>query len=72
MALEKLSNFFEIKFWTVMIRLMEEEGVIMKMTGLIKRMVHTKAGLMVFLFFVLSAIGFLSGLALGRIFLIFQ
>lgn len=72
MALLRLSNFFEIRFWTILIRLMEEDGLIMNLTHGIKRLVHTKAGLMVFLFFVLSAIGFLSGLLLGRLYLIIQ
>jgi len=68
----KPSNSFELKFWTMVIRLMEEDGILMKTTGLIKRVVHTKVGLLIFLFFVLSMIGFLSGLILGRVFLFFQ
>lgn len=68
----KPSNSFELKFWTMVIRLMEEDGILMKTTGLIKRVVHTKAGLLIFLFFVLSIVGFLSGLILGRVFLFFQ
>jgi len=72
MALLRLSNFFEIQFWTILIRLMEEDGLIMHLTQGIKRLVHTKAGLMVFLFLVLSTIGFLSGLILGRLYLIIQ
>ena len=68
----KPSNSFELKFWTMVIRLMEEDGILMKTAGLIKRVVHTKAGLLIFLFFVLSMIGFLSGLILGRVFLFFN
>jgi hypothetical protein len=46
---------------------MEEGGVLMKIIQFIKKSLISRVGFLVFLFLTFAAVGFLSGMILGRI-----
>jgi len=72
MTIYKLKQQFEIKFWDILIPMMEEEGPLMKMTQWLSSFIHTKTGYLLLLIFIFSALGFAIGLNLGRMFWMLQ
>ena len=67
MAIHKLAQNFEMKFWDIVIPFMAEEGPIMKSINFIKGLIQTRAGFLTLLLLVWAAVGFVSGLLLGRL-----
>lgn len=72
MTIYRLAKNFEIRFWNVMIPVMEEEGPIMKTIHAMKRVSRGKPGLIALLVFIWAAIGFVSGMIIGRVIVLFQ
>ncbi len=67
MTVLKVARLLEINFWNLLILLLQEEGPVMQFVQGLKRMTGTKAGLLIVLIAVWSAVGFLMGMVLGRI-----
>jgi len=67
MVIYKLANHVEMNIWKVIISGMEKEGIIMKFTGWFFRFIHTKFGYLLLLISIWGAVGFISGLLIGRI-----
>lgn len=72
MTICRLAQTIEIKFWNVIIPVMEEEGPIMKTINSIKHVLRVKAVYIALLVFIWSAVGFVSGMIIGRIIMILQ
>jgi len=62
----------EIKFWKVIIQVMADEGILMKTLRTTKKVLHGKALNVALLVLVWAAIGFVSGMLIGRVLLILQ
>lgn len=67
MTLLQVTQICEIQFWNAIIFIMEEGGVLMKIIQFIKKSLISRVGFLVFLFLTFAAVGFLSGMILGRI-----
>jgi len=67
MTIYHLAQTIEIKFWNVIIPIIEEEGPLMKTIHSIKRASRAKTGYIALLVFIWSAIGFVSGMIIGRV-----
>ena len=67
MTVNQIADVFEIKFWNIIIPFMEEKGPIMKIIQWFKQLIYSKAGFLIFLFIIWSAVGFIFGLTLGRV-----
>jgi len=72
MSIYKIAVFVELNFWKAIIPAMEKEGLIMKLTQYLYRIIHTKLGYLLLLIIVWGAIGFTAGLLLGRIMMLFN
>jgi hypothetical protein len=72
MTINQMTQNMEIRFWTLIIPFMEEKGPLMKTIRAAKRVSHEKPGLIALLILVWAAIGFVSGIILGRIFMLLQ
>ena len=67
MTIHKLAQNFEMKFWDIAIPLLTEEGPIMKYINWINGVTKTRVGFLTLLVLVWAAVGFVSGLILGRL-----
>ena len=67
MSFLQVTQICEIKFWNAIILIMEEEGALMKIIKFLKKLIISRIGYLLFLFFTFAAVGFLSGMILGRI-----
>jgi hypothetical protein len=72
MSIYKIAVFVELNFWKAIIPAMEKEGLIMKLTQYLYRIIHTKLGYLLLLIIVWGAVGFTAGLLLGRIMMLFN
>jgi hypothetical protein len=72
MSVYRLAHNFEIKFWNAIIPVMAEEGPLMKTIRTLKQIMPTKPRNIALLIMIWAAIGFVSGVILGRLILIFQ
>ena len=72
MSVYRLAHHLEIKFWNAVIPVMAEEGPLMKTIRSIKQITPTKPRNIALLILIWAAIGFVSGVILGRLILIFQ
>ncbi|MBW6465032.1 MAG: hypothetical protein K0B06_00825 [Brevefilum sp.] len=72
MSIYRLAQNFEIKFWNAVIPVISEEGPLMKTIRSIKQIAPSKPRNIALLILVWAAIGFVSGVILGRLILIFQ
>jgi hypothetical protein len=72
MSIYRLAENFEIKFWNAIIPVMAEEGPLMKTIRSIKQISPSKPRNIALLILIWAAIGFVSGVILGRLILIFQ
>jgi hypothetical protein len=71
-SLVELSQFVEIKFWNIVTPMMAEKGPLMKIIKTHQRILSSRAGYLMTLLIVWAAVGFLSGMVLGRIIWIVQ
>jgi len=67
MSIIKITKHVEIKFWDAVTPILEKEGPLMKLTQLFYRFIHKKSGYICIMILLWGAIGFVSGLILGRI-----
>lgn len=72
MTIYRLAQTIEIKFWNVIIPVMEEEGPLMEIINFMKHVFRTKQSQIAFLVLVWSAIGFITGMIIGRVLWILQ
>jgi hypothetical protein len=72
MSVYRLAHNLEIKFWNVIIPVMAEEGPLMKTIRSIKQITPTKPRNIALLILIWAAIGFVSGVILGRLMMILQ
>lgn len=72
MTIYKMAQNLEIQFWNAIILVMTNEGLLMKTIRATKRGVHRKAINTAVLILIWAAIGFVSGMLIGRIILILQ
>ena len=72
MTIYKMALRFEIKFWNAIIPVMTDEGFLMKIIRATKQGVQRKAINTAVLILIWAAIGFVSGMLIGRIILILQ
>ena len=67
MTIHKLAQNFEMKFWDIVIPFMADEGPVMKSINVIKDAIRSREGFITLLLLVWGAVGFVSGLVLGRL-----
>jgi hypothetical protein len=72
MTINQLTQNLEIRLWSIIIPFIEENGPLMKTIRSAKRVSHDKPGLIALLILVWAAIGFVSGVILGRLFMLLQ
>jgi hypothetical protein len=72
MSVYRLAQNLEIKFWNTVIPVMAEEGPLMKTIRSFKHITPTKPRNIALLLLIWAAIGFVSGVILGRLILLFQ
>jgi hypothetical protein len=72
MSVYRLAQNLEIKFWKAVIPVMAEEGPLMKTIQSIKKFSPSKPRNIALLIMIWAAIGFVSGVILGRLIVIFQ
>jgi hypothetical protein len=72
MSVYRLAQNLEIKFWKAVIPVMAEEGPLMKTIQSIKKFSPSKPRNIALLIMIWAAIGFVSGVILGRWIVIFQ
>lgn len=72
MSVNKMVQNFELKFWGIVIPLMAESGLLMKITRLFSRIIHAKVTKIILVILVWAAVGFVSGLILGRFIWMFK
>ncbi len=67
MTIYRLAQTIEIKFWNVIIPVIEEGGPLMKIMPSIKSVFRAKQSQIAMLVLVWSAIGFVTGMIIGRL-----
>lgn len=72
MTVYRLAQDLEIKFWNAIIPVMQKEGPLMKTIRTMKRFSQNKAVNIILLILIWAAIGFVSGMIVGRIIWLFQ
>lgn len=72
MTICQLAQSIEIKFWNMIIPVMEEKGPLMKIIHSMKSFFHAKPSYIALLVLVWSAIGFVTGMIIGRVLWILQ
>lgn len=68
---KRIIRKIELKFWDTVTPLMDSNGPILKSKQVVYKTLHSKAGFMGTLVLVWSAVGFVSGLLIGKIISIF-
>jgi hypothetical protein len=72
MTIYRLTQHIEIQFWNLVILLMEDEGPLMKTIRSINQTTGKSVINILLLILVWAAIGFISGMIIGRFILMFQ
>jgi hypothetical protein len=72
MTIYRITQGIEIKFWNLVILLMEDEGPLMKTIRTVKKTTGKSVVNIFLLILIWAAIGFVSGMIIGRFILIFQ
>ena len=72
MTLEKVIHSIENKFWGVAIKIMKEDGMLLKGIRWMSGVTHSKAGFYGLCLVVWAAVGFVLGLVLGKIYWFIQ
>ena len=72
MTIYRITQDIEIKFWNLVILLMEDEGPFMKTIHTVKKTTGKSVVNIFLLILIWAAIGFVSGMIIGRLILIFQ
>jgi hypothetical protein len=72
MTIYHITQTIEIKFWNAIIPVIEKEGILMKTIRSIKQISSEKAVRIAMLILIWAAVGFVSGMVIGRIILLLQ
>ncbi|MFU8827171.1 MAG: hypothetical protein ACNA70_06735 [Brevefilum sp.] len=72
MTINRMAQNIEIKFWNAIIPVMTDEGILMKTFRVTKKAVQEKVFNILMLILLWAAIGFVSGVLIGRILWIVQ
>jgi hypothetical protein len=72
MTIFHITQTIEIKFWNAIIPVIEKEGILMKTIRSIKQISSEKAVRIAMLILIWAAVGFVSGMVIGRIILLLQ
>ena len=72
MTIHQITQGIENKFWNLITPLMTDEGVLMKAIRATKQGVQDKRINIILLIFIWAAIGFVSGMLIGRVITILQ
>jgi hypothetical protein len=72
MSLYEVTQICEIKFWNMVIPIMDKEGALMKIFRFIQKFLKSRVGYLLFLFTTFAAVGFLLGMVMGRVIWIVQ
>ena len=67
MTVHKLTQHFEITIWGLLIPLLDEKGPLMKTINMFRSLVKSKYAFKTMLVLVWAAVGFISGLLLGKL-----
>jgi len=67
MSLHEVTQICEIKFWNTITPIMNEKGALMKVIKLLQKFFKSRVGYLLFLFTTFAAVGFLSGMIMGRV-----
>lgn len=67
MIFDKITKRAEIKFWDAITPIMAVGGPILRIRKAIYHVLHTKPGFVIILAVLWGAVGFLSGLLIGRV-----
>jgi len=72
MHIEKFIQSYETRFWKVVTPMMGEKGILMKILQFFQKMLKSRAGYLILLSIIWAAVGFLSGMVLGRVIYLVQ
>lgn len=67
MSLFEFTQKVEIRFWEIIIPVIDEKGLLMKTALSGKRLMHSKPGLIALLVLVWSTVGLIAGIIIGRL-----
>lgn len=67
MIFDKITKRAEIKFWDAITPIMADGGPILRIRKAIYHVLHTKPGFVIILAVLWGAVGFLSGLLIGKV-----
>lgn len=72
MTIYQITQRLEIKLWNVIIPVIEKEGTLMKTFRTIKSISYDKTIRIALLILIWAAVGFVSGMVIGRLILLLQ
>lgn len=67
MIFDKLSKNMEIKFWDAITPIMADGGPLIRIKNFVYNILHTKPGFVIVLAVLWGAVGFISGLLIGKV-----
>lgn len=67
MRIEKVFQGYETRFWKVVTPMMGEKGILMKIVQFFQNILKSRVGYLILLGIIWAAVGFLSGMMLGRV-----
>ena len=68
----KVFQSFETRFWKVVTPMMGEKGILMKIIQFFQNILKSRIGYLILLGIIWAAVGFLSGMMLGRVIYLVQ
>ena len=72
MSIEKVFQDYETRFWKVVTPMMGEKGMLMKIVQSFQNILKSRVGYLFLLGIIWAAVGFLSGMVLGRVIYLVQ
>ena len=72
MRIERIFQGYETRFWKVVTSMMGEKGILMKIVQIFQNILKSRVGYLILLGIIWAAIGFLSGMMLGRVIYLVQ
>ncbi len=72
MRIEKVFQGYETRFWKVVTPMMGDKGILMKIVQFFQNILKSRVGYLILLGIIWAAVGFLSGMMLGRVIYLVQ
>jgi len=72
MRIEKVFQGYETRFWKVVTPMMGDKGILMKIVQFFQNILKSQVGYLILLGIIWAAVGFLSGMMLGRVIYLVQ